>query len=144
MVSGDDIHGLTRAAHPHRGAQKLRSKYDRTASRSSEVASESPVTATVPNEAVGLRINRLPQHRMISGNVWDGCKLVSRSYHVRYSRIFSLERSRQESQNVTENPLQISGMGPTARVLSTVFIAGVVVVVIVIENRAGNDDHGPF
>ena len=81
VVSGDDIHGLTRAAHPHRGAQKLRSKYDRTASRSSEVASESPVTATVPNEAVGLRINRLPQHRMMSGNVWDGCKLVSLSYH---------------------------------------------------------------
>ena len=103
MVSGDDIHGLTRAAHPHRGAQKLRSKYDRTASRSSEVASESPVTATVPNEAVGLRINRLSQHRMTSGNVWDGFELVSRSYHVRYSRIFSLERSPQECQNVTEN-----------------------------------------
>ena len=102
VVYGGDIRGLTRAAHPHRGAQKLRSKYDRTASRSSEVASESPVTATVPNEAVGLRINRLPQHRMMSGNVWDGCKLVSRSYHVRYSRICSLERSRQESQNVTE------------------------------------------
>jgi hypothetical protein len=49
VVSGGDIRGLTRAAHPHRGAQKLRSKYDRTASRSSEVASESPVTATVPN-----------------------------------------------------------------------------------------------
>ena len=52
VVSGGDIRGLTRAAHPHRGAQKLRSKYDRTASRSSEVASESPVTATVPAEAV--------------------------------------------------------------------------------------------
>ena len=49
VVSGGDIRGLTRAAHPHRGAQKLRSKYDRTASRSSEVASESPVAATVPN-----------------------------------------------------------------------------------------------
>ena len=79
--------------------------------RESDVTLWSAVTVTVPDEAVGLRTKRLTQHRMMSGNVWDGCKLVSRSYHVRYSRICSLERSRQESQNVTENPLQISGMG---------------------------------
>ena len=35
----------------------------------SEVTSESPVTATVPTEAVGLRTKRLSHHRMISGNV---------------------------------------------------------------------------
>ena len=35
------------------------------ASRSPEVTSESPVTATVSAEAVGLRINRLPEHLMM-------------------------------------------------------------------------------
>ena len=35
----------------------------------SEVTSESPVTETVPDEAVGLRTKRLPHHRMMSGNV---------------------------------------------------------------------------
>ena len=86
-------------------------KYDRTASRSSEVTSESAVTVTVPTEAVDLRTKRLSHHLMMSGNVCDGCKLVRRSYYGRYPRIRSLERSRQESQNVTETPLQISGMG---------------------------------
>ena len=57
----------------------------------------------VPDEAVVLRINRLSQHLIMSGNVWGGCKLVFWSYHVRYSRICSLERSPQECQNVTEN-----------------------------------------
>ena len=35
----------------------------------SEVTSESPVTETVPAEAVGLRTKRLPHHLMMSGNV---------------------------------------------------------------------------
>ena len=35
--------------------------------------SESPVTATVPDETVNLRVNRLPHYRMMPGNVWDGC-----------------------------------------------------------------------
>ena len=30
----------------------------------------------VPDEAVVLRINRLSQHLIMSGNVWGGCKLV--------------------------------------------------------------------
>jgi hypothetical protein len=51
----------------------------------SEVTSESPVTDTVPGNVVVLRIKRLYQHRMMPGNVWGGCKLVSRSYHVRSS-----------------------------------------------------------
>ena len=39
----------------------------------SEVTPESPVTATVPDETVNLRVNRLPHYRMMPGNVWDGC-----------------------------------------------------------------------
>ena len=64
----------------------------------SEVTRERPVTATVLGKVVVLRIKRLYQHRMMPGNVWGGCKLVSRSYHVRSSRIRSLEHSRQESR----------------------------------------------
>ena len=64
----------------------------------SEVTPESPVTATVPGKVVVLRIKRLLQHRMLSGNVWGDSKLVSRSYHVRSSRIRSLEHSLQESR----------------------------------------------
>ena len=52
------------------------------------------MTVTVPDEAVGLRTKRLTQHRMMSGNVWDGWKLVRRSYYGRCSRICSLKRSR--------------------------------------------------
>ena len=59
---------------------------NRTASRSPEVMLGSAVTVTVPAETVGLRIKRLPQHRMMSGNVWDGFKLVRRSYYGRYYR----------------------------------------------------------
>ena len=55
---------------------------------------QSAVTVTVQAEAVGLRTNRLTYHRVMSGNVGDGWKLVSRSYYGRYSRICSLERSR--------------------------------------------------
>ena len=36
----------------------------------SEVTPESPVTATVTGKVVVLRIKRLLQHRMLSGNVW--------------------------------------------------------------------------
>ena len=45
------------------------------------------------------------------------------------------------------NPLRIPGITrhrSAARVLSTELVASIVVVVIVIENRAGNDDYGPF
>ena len=66
---------------------------DRTAFRESDVTLRSAVTVTVPTEAVGLRTKRLPQHRMISGNVWGGWKLVSRSYYGSCSRICSLKRS---------------------------------------------------
>ncbi len=44
---------------------------------------ESAVTVTVPDQAVGLRTKRLSHHRMVHGNVWDGCKLVRRSYYGR-------------------------------------------------------------
>ena len=47
----------------------------------------SAVTGTVPDQAVGLRTKRLTHHRMMHGNVWDGCKLVRRSY---YGRIHGL------------------------------------------------------
>ena len=47
-----------------------------------EVTPESPVTATVPGKVVVLRIKRLLQHHMRSGNVWGGSKLVSRSCYV--------------------------------------------------------------
>ena len=57
---------------------------DRTAFRESDVTLWSAVTVTVPDEAVGLRTKRLSHHRMVHGNVWDGCKLVRRSYHGRY------------------------------------------------------------
>ena len=43
--------------------------FDRTASASLKLRSGSPVTVTVPGEAVGLRIKRLSQHRMMSHNV---------------------------------------------------------------------------
>ena len=77
---------------------------DRTASRSPAVTLGSSVTVTVPAETVGLRIKRLSQHRMMSQNVWDGCKSVRRSYYGRSSRIISLERSRSAGEpNVTEN-----------------------------------------
>ena len=49
---------------------------------------------TVPAEAVVLRTKRLSHHRMMSGIVWDGWKLVRRSYYGRCSRICSLKRSR--------------------------------------------------
>ena len=42
---------------------------DRTASASLKLRPGSPVTVTVPAEAVGLRIKRLSQHRMMSENV---------------------------------------------------------------------------
>jgi hypothetical protein len=46
---------------------------DRTASMSLKLRSGSPVTVTVPAEAVGVRIKRLSQHQMMSGNV---CSMV--------------------------------------------------------------------
>ena len=78
---------------------------------------------------------------MMSGNVCDGWKLVRRSYYGRHSRIRSLERSLRgvEMQRKT---VTYTRYRPTARVLSTILIASVVVVVIVIENRAENDASG--
>ena len=74
--------------------RSLDANFDRTAFRESDVTLRSAVTVTVQAEAVGLRTNRLTYHRVMSGNVCDGWKLVSRSYYGRYSRICSLERSR--------------------------------------------------
>ena len=71
--------------------RSLDANSDRTAFRESDVTLRSAVTVTVPDEAVGLRTKRLSHHRMMHGNVWDGCKLVRRSYYGRYSRIHSLE-----------------------------------------------------
>ena len=59
---------------PARGGKKLRCEVrsDHFESVRSYV-SESPVTATVPDETVNLRVDRLPHYRMMPGNVWDGC-----------------------------------------------------------------------
>ena len=57
--------------------------FDRTAFRESDVTLRSAVTVTVPDQAVGLRTKRLSHHRMVHGNVWDGCKLVRQSYYGR-------------------------------------------------------------
>ena len=62
--------------------------------RESDVTLRSAVMVTVPAEAVVLRTKRLSHHRMMSGIVWDGWKLVRRSYYGRCSRICSLKRSR--------------------------------------------------
>jgi hypothetical protein len=64
----------------------------------SEVTPESPVTATVPGKVVVLRIKRLLQHHMLSGNVWGGSKLVSRSCYVNFNELRSLEHSRHIRQ----------------------------------------------
>ena len=71
---------LTRINRPDaRGS--LDANSDRTAFRESDVTLRSAVTVTVPAEAVGLRTNRLPHRRVMSGNVCDGWKLVRRSYY---------------------------------------------------------------
>ena len=62
------------------------------ASRRSAHGNGFSVTASA--EVVLLSIGRLCHHRMMSGNVCDGWKLVSRPYYGRCSRIHSLERSR--------------------------------------------------
>ena len=61
--------------------RSLDANSDRTAFRESDVTLRSAVTVTVPAEAVGLRTNRLPHRRVMSGNVCDGWKLVRRSYY---------------------------------------------------------------
>jgi hypothetical protein len=99
VVSGGDINGLTHPAQPLRRAQKPRCEPLR---ESPAFTLRSAVTVTVPAEAVGLRTKRLSHHRVMSGNVWDGCKPVRRSYHGRYSRIRSLGALAGE-QHVTEN-----------------------------------------
>ena len=66
--------------------RSLDANSNRTAFRESDVTLRSAVTVTVQAEAVGLRTNRLPHHRIISGNVWGGCKLVRRSYYGRIHR----------------------------------------------------------
>ena len=58
-----------------------------------DYARGSAVTVTTSAEVVGSSIRRLSHHRMMSGSVCDGCKLVCRSYYGRYSRIRSFERS---------------------------------------------------
>ena len=83
--------------------RSLDANFDRTAFRESDVTLRSAVTVTVQAEAVGLRTNRLSHHRMMSGNVWDGCKLVRRSY---YGRLHGFAHSRalaRKGRNVTEN-----------------------------------------
>ena len=82
--------------------RSLDANFDRTAFRESDVTLRSAVTVTVQDEAVGLRTNRLSHHRMMSGNLWDGWKLVRQSYHGRYLRICSLGALAGE-QNVTES-----------------------------------------
>ena len=74
--------------------RSLDANSDRTALRESDVTHRSAVMVTVPAEAVVLRTKRLSHHRMMSGIVWDGWKLVRRSYYGRCSRICSLKRSR--------------------------------------------------
>ena len=70
----------------------------------SEVTPESPVTATVPGKVVVLRIKRLLQHRMLSGNVWGVSKLVSWSCYVHFSRTPLPRRALSAGEpNVTVN-----------------------------------------
>ena len=61
--------------------RSLDANSDRTALRESDVTLRSAVMVTVPAEAVVLRTKRLSHHRMMSGIVWDGWKLVRRSYY---------------------------------------------------------------
>ena len=74
--------------------RSLDANSDRTAFGEADATLRSAVTITVPDKAVDLLTKRLTHHRMMSGNVWDGYTLVSRSYYGRFSRIFSLSRSR--------------------------------------------------
>ena len=83
VVSGGDINGLTHAAQPRRRAQKHRCELRSDRFREADATLRSAVTVTVPDQAVGLRTKRLSHHRMMHGNVWDGCKLVRRSYYGR-------------------------------------------------------------
>ena len=69
--------------------RSLDANSDLTAFRESDVTLRSAVTVTVPAEAVILRIKRLQHHRVVSGNVQDGCKLVHWSYYGRYSHGFA-------------------------------------------------------
>jgi hypothetical protein len=69
--------------------RSLDANSDRTAFRESEVTLRSAVTVTVPTETVGLRTKRLPHHRMMSRNVWDGWELVRRSYYGRFTDLLT-------------------------------------------------------
>jgi hypothetical protein len=82
-MSGGDINGLTHAEQPRRRAQKHRCELRSDRFREADATLRSAVTVTVPDQAVGLRTKRLSHHRMVHGNVWDGCKLVRRSYYGR-------------------------------------------------------------
>ena len=116
--------------------RSLDANFDRTAFRESDVTLRSAVTVTVQAEAVGLRTNRLSHHRMMSGNVWDGCKLVRRSY---YGRLHGFAHSRalaRKGRNVTENRFTYTRYWLPERVLRTILISSTAVVVVVIENRA--------
>jgi hypothetical protein len=122
--------------------RSLDANSDRTAFRESDVTLRSAVTVTVPAEAVSLRTRRLPHHRMMSGNVWEGWKL---SYYGRCSRI-SLERSRVaqgQGSKCNRKTVAYTRYRPTARVLSTVRIPSIRVVVMVIEKPGKNDASGP-
>ena len=83
--------------------RSLDANFDRTAFRESDVTLRSAVTVTVQAEAVGLRTNRLSHHRMMAGNVWDGWKLVRRSYYGRCSRVTDLltQALSRRGRNVT-------------------------------------------
>ena len=54
-----------------------------TLAAAADNARGSAVTATTSAEVVGSSIRRLSHHRMMSGSVCDGCKLVRRSYYGR-------------------------------------------------------------
>ena len=97
VVSGGNIKGLTHPAQPLRRAQKPRCEPLRDARVPGAFTLRSAVTVTVPAEAVGLRTKRLYHHRVMSGNVWDGCKPVRRSYHGRYSHGFAHSERSQGS-----------------------------------------------
>ena len=94
--------------------RSLDANFDRTAFRESDVTLRSAVTVTVQAEAVGLRTNRLSHHRMMSVNLWDGWKLVRRSYYGCCSRICSLSRSLaavSQGSKCNVKPLRIPGIG---------------------------------
>ena len=73
-----------------------------TPSPSATRRSESPVTFTESDVAVGMSISRVPQHRVMSDSAGDGRELFRWPWNGRLSVIFSLLSTLRGGQKVTE------------------------------------------